>query len=90
MRKHFTIHNSHNDCIVRIYEDKPDASVFRLILGGKPEHIVMRSGVMYFRDDDWGLPTNHAANAILNDEGEDMKIFGNVIIIARNGLHNFD
>ena len=88
MPNHFTIYNSMNDCIVRIVTEKPTASEMRLILGGKPDHIVMSAGLMYFRSDDWGLPENHAANAILEVEGDESRIHGNVIIIARNGLQS--
>jgi len=81
-----TIYSSENDCIVRIASKKPDASSMRLLIGGKPDKIVIRGGAMYYRDDDWGLPLNHAATTILEGEESYQKIYGNVVIVARNGL----
>lgn len=87
MRRHFTIHNSENDCIVRIVTEMPDAGEMRLLLGGKAKNITLSDGVLYHRAQDNNLPQNFAATSIIEGEGHTQKIFGNVIIIAQNGLH---
>ena len=83
---HFTIYNSKNNCFVRIVTEKPDDDVMELILGGEKARMVMSAGIMYFRRNQLGLPINYAAVSIMEGEGSDDLICGNVIIIARNGL----
>lgn len=90
MSQTFTIHNSENDCVVRITKVKPDASTMRLLVGAKTKRIVMTGGTMFYRSDSRGLPLNHAAVSILEGDGSDEKIYGNVVIIAQNGLQPFD
>ena len=71
---------------MRIVTQKPEVEDMRLILGGEAARIVMSAGILYYRKDQWGLPLNHAASSIMDGEGYNGDICGNVIIIARNGL----
>jgi len=85
-----TLQNHDSDAIVKISNEPLHVNAMNLLLGQKPRRIVMDLGIMWISSSDAALPFNRAATALLEGEGHDENIFGNAVVIARNGLHSLE
>ena len=81
-----TVQNHGSDVVVKISSEKLHISTMNLLVGQNPRRIVMDLGTMWVSRTDAALPFNRAATVMLEGEGYDENIFGNAVIIARNGL----